>query len=302
IAIAGATSGIGLAFRQQLDEQNSHEYIILVRKPLDHDPKAVIVDYSSTAALADTLRTYAIHTVISALSISDEASGVAQLRLIEAASQSKCVQRFLPSEFGADYHEGILDYMPSYGFKFKARNLLAELEMEYSIVSIGLFLDYYCPPSIPSALDPNKGAAMFIDLQHRFAAVPGDGSQPIVLTHSTDAARFVVAMLDLPSWSRDSFFAGERTSLVEFLQCAEKILDVKFEVHYDDHEKIEAGNITLTPNLAERFPAAYAKGMVKGLALEYLRGRSSLPYEKCRNEILPDGKWLEIQQVLHAWK
>lgn len=106
IAIAGATSGIGLAFRQQLDEQNSHEYIILVRKPLDHDPKAVIVDYSSTAALADTLRTYAIHTVISALSISDKASGVAQLRLIEAASQSKCVQRFLPSEFGADYHEG----------------------------------------------------------------------------------------------------------------------------------------------------------------------------------------------------
>ncbi|KAJ5022894.1 hypothetical protein PSV08DRAFT_354840 [Bipolaris maydis] len=177
--------------------QKSHEYIILVRKPLHHDSKAVLVDYNSTAALADTLRAHAIHTVISALSISDEASGVAQLRLIEAANQSGCVQRFLPSEFGVNYQEGVLDYMPSYGFKFKARNLLAESKMEYSIVSIGLFLDYYCPPSIPSALDPNKGAAMFIDLQHRFAAIPGDGSQPIVLAHSTDAARFVVAMLDL---------------------------------------------------------------------------------------------------------
>ncbi|KAJ5064422.1 hypothetical protein J3E74DRAFT_402878 [Bipolaris maydis] len=183
--------------RIQKYSKMSHEYIILVRKPLHHDSKAVLVDYNSTAALADTLRAHAIHTVISALSISDEASGVAQLRLIEAANQSGCVQRFLPSEFGVDYQEGVLDYMPSYGFKFKARNLLAESKMEYSIVSIGLFLDYYCPPSIPSALDPNKGAAMFIDLQHRFAAIPGDGSQPIVLAHSTDAARFVVAMLDL---------------------------------------------------------------------------------------------------------
>ncbi|KAJ6193560.1 hypothetical protein J3E72DRAFT_272770 [Bipolaris maydis] len=183
--------------------------------------------------------------------------------------------------------------MPSYGFKFKARNLLAESKMEYSIVSIGLFLDYYCPPSIPSALDPNKGAAMFIDLQHRFAAIPGDGSQPIVLAHSTDAARFV---------PRDSLFIGERITWAEFLLCAESILDVKFEVRYDDRKKIEAGDITLTPNLAERFPADFAKGIVKGVALEYLRGRLSLPQEKCRNEILSHTKWLGIQQVLHAWK
>ena len=105
IALAGATSGIGLAFRQQLDEHPTHEYITLVRQRNGDDAKAVVVDYTSIEALEETLRTHSIHTVISSLSIADEASGLAQLNLIKSASQAPCVKRFLPSEYGGDYKE-----------------------------------------------------------------------------------------------------------------------------------------------------------------------------------------------------
>lgn len=104
IALAGGTSGIGLAFQNALKAQDSHEYVIFTRTHSD-DAKAIVVDYTSTSNLAETLRTQSIHTVISAISIGDEASGQAQLNLIEACIGAGCVKRFLPSEFGADYKE-----------------------------------------------------------------------------------------------------------------------------------------------------------------------------------------------------
>lgn len=105
IVLAGATSGIGFAIRQELDAQHLHEYICLVRQPQKDDEKAVVVDYTSTDEIEKTLSAASIHTVISCLSISDEASGAAQLPLIEASHKALCVKRFLPSEFGADSNE-----------------------------------------------------------------------------------------------------------------------------------------------------------------------------------------------------
>jgi putative NADH-flavin reductase len=105
IALAGATSGIGLAIRQELDAQHTHEYISLVRKRKEDDEKAILVDYTSIEELEETLSAASVHTVISCLSISDKASGLAQLNLIEASSKTSCVKRFLPSEFGADYND-----------------------------------------------------------------------------------------------------------------------------------------------------------------------------------------------------
>lgn len=104
IALAGGTSGIGLAIHNVLKAQDMHEYAIFTRTPSD-DAKAIVVDYTSTSGLAEALKAQSIHTVISALSIGDESSGQAQLNLIEASVGAGCVKRFIPSEFGADYHK-----------------------------------------------------------------------------------------------------------------------------------------------------------------------------------------------------
>jgi putative NADH-flavin reductase len=106
IALAGATSGIGLAIRQELDAQHTHEYVLLVRKPRPDDGNAIAVDYTSVEELEKALSAASVHTVISCLSIADEASGLAQLNLIKASEQSSSVKRILPSEFGGDYNEG----------------------------------------------------------------------------------------------------------------------------------------------------------------------------------------------------
>jgi nucleoside-diphosphate-sugar epimerase len=196
----------------------------------------------------------------------------------------------------------VLKYVPSYAYKFKAREALAETYLEYSIVSIGMFLDYWASPHIPSVLDPRKGTQFFIDLDHNFAAIPGDGERFMVFTHSTDAARFVVAMIDLPKWPRLSFYAGDRLTLKQFLDRAEATKGVKFEVHYDEVGSIEAGHTTLPPCVKEWLPSPEWAPMFSKMAMAYLRGSFDLDMSKCRNDLFPEIKPLQVQDVLDAWK
>lgn len=321
IALAGGTSGIGLAIHNALKAQDSHEFVLFTRT-LNKHAQAVVVDYTSVSSLARALKAHSIHTVISAISISDEASGVAQLNLIDGCISAGCVKRFLPSEFGADYKEEYdplpgtpagsytvsheiyrsIQHTPSYVYKFKARKALAETNLEYSIVSIGMFLDYWGHPHMPTVLDPRNGTSIFIDLAHNFAAIPGSGETFMVLTHSTDAARFVVAMMSLPEWSRSTFFAGDRLNLREFLQRAEETKGVKFEVHFDETETIRAGNATLPPNVKEWLPSQDWTPFFSKIAMTYLDGGLDLDMTKCRNDLFPEIMPLRVQDILDAWK
>jgi nucleoside-diphosphate-sugar epimerase len=191
--------------------------------------------------------------------------------------------------------------MPSYAYKFKAREALAETDLEYSIVSIGMFLDYWGHPHIPTVLDPRKGTSVFIDLAHNFAAIPGKGETFMVFTHSTDAARFVVAMMGLTKWSRSTFFAGDRLNLKQFLERAEETKEVEFEVHYDDLESIRAGNATLPPNVKEWLPSEEWAPMFSTIAMTYLGGGFDLDMAKCHNDLFPEIKPLKVQDILNAW-
>jgi nucleoside-diphosphate-sugar epimerase len=192
--------------------------------------------------------------------------------------------------------------MPSYAYKFKAREALAKTDLEYSIVSIGMFLDYWAHPHIPSMLDPRKGTSMFIDLAHNFAAIPGDGKAYMAFTHSADAARFVVALMDLPAWPRSAFFAGDRLTLKQFLARAEETKGVEFEVHYDEVEGIRAGKTTLPPSVEEWLPSPEWAPMFSIIALAYLGGGFDLDMAKCKNDLFPEIKPLKVQDVLDAWK
>lgn len=59
------------------------------------------VDYSDVNALADVLRENAVHTVISAMQVASPESGVAEINLVKAATQSETTKRFISSEWSA---------------------------------------------------------------------------------------------------------------------------------------------------------------------------------------------------------
>lgn len=102
IAVAGGSGSIGRAIVRALEDYSSHEFIILSREH-GADPKVVTVDFTDIAGLQGVLEQHEVHTVISAVSLQSDDSGRSQMNLIEAADQSRCTRRFMPSEFGAHY-------------------------------------------------------------------------------------------------------------------------------------------------------------------------------------------------------
>lgn len=102
VAVAGGSGSIGRAIVQALEHSTSYDFIILSREH-SADPKVVTVDFTAIDNLRDVLEQHEVHTVISAVSLQSEDSGRSQMNLIEAADQSQCTRRFMPSEFGAHY-------------------------------------------------------------------------------------------------------------------------------------------------------------------------------------------------------
>lgn len=92
-------------------------------------------------------------------------------------------------------------------------------------------MDYWFTPKIPSAVKFNFPS--WIDLDHNYAAIPGDDNTPMVLTHSRDIGRFVVKVLSLSTWEKRYFLVGDRLTLNEFLRLAEEAKGVSFERHSD---------------------------------------------------------------------
>jgi uncharacterized protein YbjT (DUF2867 family) len=135
--------------------------------------------------------------------------------------------------------------MPNYRGKLKAIRALEDSALEYTAVCNSFFLDYLGVPHIPTALAyaPN----VFIDLDNKFAAIPGDGTVSFVATHTRDVGRFVVALLDVEKWERVYTMHGSRQTMLEAVKLAEGLTGSKFTVVHDSLEKLEKGEITLTP-------------------------------------------------------
>lgn len=66
---------------------------------------ALTVNYDSVDAIAETLTTNEIDTVICCMPLNSEAESASQINIIRAAAMSPTVKRFAPSEFGIDYME-----------------------------------------------------------------------------------------------------------------------------------------------------------------------------------------------------
>lgn len=126
-----------------------------------------------------------------------------------------------------------------------------------------------------------------IDIPNNTALLPGEGTTPMVLTHTTDIAKYVVAMLDLPKWEKAAYIIGSRVTLKEFVEIAQEVKGVKFDIKY---------NAT-----AEDWPEAYR--MFAGLGNLIEEGWLNMGNEEgawILNDIFPDTKAKGVRELLEA--
>ncbi|GME39306.1 uncharacterized protein P175DRAFT_0556420 [Neofusicoccum parvum] len=106
VAVAGGFGDLGRVFVTSLVAARKPVYI-LTRKAYDsaaeHGATPLEVDYSNVPVLAEVLAAHNIGTVISALNMDSQNASDAQISLIQAASASGSVTRFIPSDFNVDY-------------------------------------------------------------------------------------------------------------------------------------------------------------------------------------------------------
>lgn len=178
-------------------------------------------DYNDLNALKKLLQEHGVEIVISTLSLFDEQSSKAQLNLITAAIESDSVEKFIPSEFGVDYTQpGVADAHPGAKWFNDAADMLRGSQLQYTRVIFGQLSDHYGYPHCPSHM---KQFTYFMDFVNRKAGIPGDGEAFATFLHSTDIAKYTVALLDEDKWPEFSAFASDRLTWNELLVLAGKV-------------------------------------------------------------------------------
>lgn len=102
----------------------------------------------------------------------------------------------------------------------RAAKALAESGLTFTRVAIGMFMDYFGLPNIPSHLRPFNWA---LNIPSRSAAIPGTGNEKFSSLYTKDLARFLDRLIDEPEWQEWSIISGADTSLNELVALAEKI-------------------------------------------------------------------------------
>ena len=97
---------------------------------------------------------------------------------------------------------------------------LDKTDLEYTLFSIGFFMDYLAMPKFKSYLTP---IVVVLDIQNRCAGIPGSGNTPVIFTTTKDMGKFVVASVGLEKWNKQSLIVGDRKSWNEVLAIAEKV-------------------------------------------------------------------------------
>ncbi|CEL01012.1 hypothetical protein ASPCAL00604 [Aspergillus calidoustus] len=305
IAVAGGTGNLGRAIVEALRDTTNHSVYILTRKADDEQAKTLgipllLADYSNVEALTKLLESNKIDTVVSAVSIMDDATSTAQLNLIEAAERSSSTKRFIPSEYGIRYteaHAGL--FPPSKGKLAAAAKLRSFKTLEYTLVSNGIFLDYYGIPKVKSYLNHKLDIA--VDVANNVAAIPGNGDMPVVFTHTFDVAKFVAALVGAPDWPERSTVIGDKKSWKEFVAIAEEVKGVKFTITHDSEELLNSFKITELPSHSESYsflPKEQLQGLLSIFGRWTIAGEFNLPEEGSLNQRFPEIHPRSVRDVL----
>ncbi|KFZ16703.1 hypothetical protein V502_04964 [Pseudogymnoascus sp. VKM F-4520 (FW-2644)] len=312
VAVAGGTSGLGRLVVNAIVATKKHDVFVLSRKDSDvfasePDVKLFAVDYAVPATITAVLEENRVDTVISCLHLNSKEASDAQLNLIEGVAKASTVERFAPSEFGLDYLEvAKVDFdFHAVEFKVAAIDRLKEFpSLKYIRFINGTFMDYFGPPPNPPQMNV---ISLIIDPENSKAAIPGDGSATILITHTTDVARFVAAALSLPDWPEKLIIQGDRLTLNEVVAVAESVKGstrpenrTKFDVTYSSVEDLKVGKSTELPSNIPRYaflPKVMIDGITQtvsiGMAIGLLDIKGPL-----LNDLVPEVKPLSLETFL----
>ncbi|KAH7141047.1 hypothetical protein EDB81DRAFT_900666 [Dactylonectria macrodidyma] len=286
VAIAGGTGVMGKTLADVLARQTAHQGLILTRKepgttklPLPQ----FVVDYNDVASLTSFLEQHEVHAVISAFGINGTSLAVSQMNLIKASEASSVTKRFIPSSFAIDYPRD------------------EKTNLEWAVVNNGTFLDYYAPPTLESHY---QHGTVVLDIPNAAAGIPGTGDEPQTFTYTFDVARFTIAALDLPSWPRELRIVGDTLTYNEFVKLAEAARGVKFDVKYDDLQKLRRFEITELPGHSDdykKFPKHALLPFLSIFQRWMAEGHGLVPKEGSLNELFPEIETLTATKLMDQY-
>ncbi|GLA19993.1 hypothetical protein AnigIFM62618_008119 [Aspergillus niger] len=304
VAVAGGTKGLGLTIAEALVVHGKHNVVIFGRKRtpgLDEKLPArlVVVDYENIQNLTEALESNKVSDVI--CTVNAHGSSLSERNLIHAAENSSTTKRFIPSIFAGFAYP--VKYPEVAKSKTEVLEELAKTSLMHTAIYNGMFMDFYGSPLLKSNVGPFP---MFVDIASKMAAKPGSGDEAIVLTRVLDIARFVVRILDLAEWPKESYIIGDRVTFHDFVNMAEEARGTKFQVTCDSKEELEAGQITELPCYSATF-AAVGKELTKQLYAQnglWIIGKElDLRPASTLNEIFPDIKPMSLREFLElSWK
>ncbi|KAI0393171.1 NmrA family transcriptional regulator [Xylariaceae sp. FL0594] len=304
VAIAGGTGGVGRATVDAIEKAGRHKAIILSRTTSD-DPKRFAVDYGDVESIKQVLQENDVAVVVSALLLSGKAEARSQINLIKAAAQSGTVTKFIPSEYYIDFHLPIPGSDLFTDFPLEAEEELSRHpQLTWTLIRVGIFLDHLAMPYNPKTtyISPYW---VFLDMEHEECVIPGDGSSPLVLTHSTDLAAYIERLIGLPAedWPRECFVASNKLQVKDLATLAKRVTGKDFKLTYDTLQAIYDSRITPLPSNRPVFEDP-AKGPMflqveRHVMLSVLTGAHNLP-GKDLAEVFPDVPRTDIEEFFRA--
>ncbi|KAF4314253.1 NmrA-like protein [Botryosphaeria dothidea] len=233
IAVAG-TSGLAQLIAHYVREETSHQLVLLSRRAQPNletrGNQIQVVDYDDLNSLEHALA--GIDIIISTV------SGAPQLALIKAAVNAG-VRRFAPAEFEGRPslrqdndpldrgRASALAYLEHYRQYFEATTVFV----------CGVLYERFQPGGLAAGrIGASTGLSQegnfILDLRYMTAQVPAYDStnQPsyLCMTAAQDAARLVVAALDMPTWPREFRMYGERLKAYDLVSIARSVRDREF--------------------------------------------------------------------------
>ncbi|KAI1109454.1 NAD(P)-binding protein [Nemania sp. NC0429] len=309
VAVAGGTKGIGRAIVEGILAAGKHEVKILSRQPNPELEKSIgatilAVDYNDTEALTKTLEDHNVYTLISALTFRAQGGVPPELQLVRAADASKTTKRYVANNWGVPFQEGAELIAPHMAPKIEALKTVKQIkDLEYTNFYTGFFLDYWGIPAVKTYVNPG---VMVIDIANNAAAIPGSGNTPLAFTHTFDVGKYVAAALDLEKWESGYNLSADKVTWNEFLALAESARGTKFNVTYDDLEKLEAGQVTELPAQVNAGLFSAGDTYRKFLAFAYLlTANGGFDFDEGRHasEVFPKIKPKTVKSLLdEAWK
>ncbi|OCL01972.1 NAD(P)-binding protein [Glonium stellatum] len=257
IAVAG-TCGLAWAISQEIQEQTSHQLLILSRFPqpglISRGYQCLTVDYNNLESLKHSLM--GVDTVISTV------TGTPQLRLIEAAVAQR-VRRFAPAEFeGSPSLRAVGD--PLDRGKAEALRVLHHYSgyIQSTVFTCGILYERFAVGGLAGQqIGINSGFAnegdYILDARNMTAQAPvydsANNLATLCLTSAYDVGRFVVRALDMAQWPSELTMCGERVTVSTLIDIVKQCRGREFphvQWHNPDTLRYE---LTLA-QLASDFP------------------------------------------------